>query len=327
LVRCRSGLAELLADELAPLGTPRVVADHLVELEHRGTLAELFRARTAIEWGVRVELASSREDRLPAAIATALASPAAATALSAWSSANPRYRLEFAAGGHQRARVFEIVAEVAKRLPALVNDPRKASWSFVIVDDVPDPHLVLVPRGFEDPRFLYRRRDVRAASHPSIAAALARVAGVRDGDRVWDPFVGSGLELVERALLGRYATLTGSDRDPAALAAARENLGAAGISAVLQEGDATRYDPGPQTLIVTNPPMGRRLVRDATLGSLLDDFVAHAARVLTPGGRLVWLSPLPAQTRARARACGLQTPAGRLVDLGGFPAELQVFTK
>jgi hypothetical protein len=73
--------------------------------------------------------------------------------------------------------------------------------------------------------------------------------------------------------------------------------------------------------------MGRRLVRDATLGALLDRFVAHAARVLAPGGRLVWLSPFPGQTRARAEACGLHTPTGPLVDLGGFEAELQVFSK
>src|SRR6185312_7735419 len=136
-----------------------------------------------------------------------------------------------------------------------------------------------------DPRFAYRKGDVPAASHPTIAAALVRVAGVRDDDVVWDPFVGSGTELCERALAGPYRVLSGSDLDPAALAVARANLLAAGVpEPSLFEGDATRATPpGPApTLIVTNPPLGRRVQRTALLAPMLERFLAHAARVLAP---------------------------------------------
>jgi hypothetical protein len=73
--------------------------------------------------------------------------------------------------------------------------------------------------------------------------------------------------------------------------------------------------------------MGRRVARERDLGGLLDTFLRHAARTLTPGGRLVWLSPLPVLTREVAAAVGLRAQAGPLVDLGGFETELQTLRK
>src|SRR5947207_4079330 len=61
---------------------------------------------------------------------------------------------------------------------------------------------------------LFRSRvaDVAAASHPTIAAALARVAGTAPDEVVWDPFCGSGAELVERGRLGSARLLGTEDR-------------------------------------------------------------------------------------------------------------------
>jgi 23S rRNA G2445 N2-methylase RlmL len=208
-----------------------------------------------------------------------------------------------------------------------VNDPRGATWEVVVQHRAAEPHVVLVPRSFDDPRFSYRRRDVPAASHPTVAAALARAAGVRADDVVWDPFVGSGLELVERARLGPYRRLVGTDIDARALDAARENLRAAGVTAELALADAAAYRPGGVTLVLTNPPMGRRVARERDLPRLLEGFLGQAARVLTPGGKLVWLSPLPALTREVASKLGLRAQAGPPVDMGGFDTELQTLTK
>jgi hypothetical protein len=327
LAECRAGLAELLASELAPLGTPSVRSPSLVELPFAGRLDALFVARTALRFGLRLALARAGDDALPDAVARALASEPARAALGAWTEGTPRYRVSFAEGGHQRALVFRIVEAVRSRSPELVNDPRAASWELVVVRRSEEPYLVLAPLAFEDPRFAYRKREVRAASHPTIAAALARAAGARPGDVVWDPFAGSGLELVERAKLGPYRALFGSDLDPAALDATRANLAAAGVRAELRTGNATELRPPDVSLILTNPPMGRRLLRDRSLATLLEAFVAHAARVLVPGGRLVWLSPLPSRTRQVAQEAGLRATPGGPVDMGGFEAELQRFHK
>jgi 23S rRNA G2445 N2-methylase RlmL len=182
----------------------------------------------------------------------------------------------------------------------------------------------LSPRGLDDPRFTYRVRDVAGASHPPLAAALVRAAGVREDDVVWDPFMGSGVELVERARAGRYARLAGSDTSPRALDAARANFAAAGLDGVRVElADALTHAPPGTTLILTNPPMGRRLLRDGSLGTLLDGFIDHASAILPAGGRLAWLSPLGARTRKRAALRGLVVALDEVVDMGGFPAHLQ----
>jgi 23S rRNA G2445 N2-methylase RlmL len=187
----------------------------------------------------------------------------------------------------------------------------------------------LVPR-FDDQRFAYRRGDVPAASHPTIAAALVRVAGVRADDLVWDPFVGSGVELCERALAGDYRALIGSDRDAAALEVARSNLAAAGAVRVeLHRLDARDRPPfkARPTLIITNPPLGRRVHRSSDLGELLDRFLDRAAEILAPGGRLVWISPFPERTARAATSHGLELFHSQLVDMGGFDAQLQAFRK
>jgi 23S rRNA G2445 N2-methylase RlmL len=228
--------------------------------------------------------------------------------------------------GHRRADTWKLAAEVARRAPELVNDPRDAPWTARVAVDPGAARvtLELVPRRDADPRFAWRQGDVPAASHPTLAAALARVAGARPDDVVWDPFVGSGSELVERARLGPARALVGTDLDEQALAVAARNLAAAGVRAELVRADACAYRPSPApTLVITNPPMGRRVAR-GELGPLLGRFVAHVAHVLAPGGRLVWLTPMPRVTDAAAARAGLVAERDHDVDMGGFSARLQV---
>jgi tRNA G10 N-methylase Trm11 len=207
-----------------------------------------------------------------------------------------------------------------------VNDPTRSTWE-LLVSPGPQLEIALVPRAIVDPRFTWRRADVPAASHPTLAAALARVGGVDAGDVVWDPFVGSGAELVERALLGPFQSLRGTDLDARALTAARENLDAARIDATLDEGDALTRTPPGVTLIITNPPMGRRASRTAGLPDMLDRFLSHAASVLRPAGRLAWIAPWPERSRAIAVRAGLVLEWARKVDMGGFSAEMQRWSK
>ena len=175
------------------------------------------------------------------------------------------------------------------------------------------------------PRFTWRRGDVPAASHPTIAAALARVAGVRDDDVVWDPFVGSGAELVERALLGPVRALLGSDIDPRALAVARENLAAAGVDARLEQPDALDPAPAGRDAHRHQPadgPARRRAPPGSTSGSTASSPTPR--RSSRPRGRLVVdgaLAEARASGRRAARASTLDW--ARAVDMGGFDAEIQ----
>jgi tRNA G10 N-methylase Trm11 len=93
-------------------------------------------------------------------------------------------------------------------------------------------------------------------------------------------------------------------------------------------GDAlTVAPPRGLSLILTNPPMGRRVLRHQDVAALLERFVARAAAVLPPGGRLVWISPAPERTHAAAARAGLGVDLRRTVDMGGFDAEIQSFVR
>jgi 23S rRNA G2445 N2-methylase RlmL len=256
----------------------------------------------------------------------ALASDEAVALLARHTRGALRYRIAWAAGGKRRAVVWRAAGAIAAKRPELVNDPTESPWQAVVHEGRAAVAVELVP-SFVDPRFTYRLGDVPAASHPTVAAALVRIAGVREGDVVWDPFVGSGTELCERVLAGPYRRLIGSDREPLALEVARKNLEAVGAHDVeFARGDALHYAPSSPTLIITNPPMGRRVLRGVDLGAVLEQFVEHAAKVLAPGGRLVWISPLPDRTVRAAQRAGLTSTLRREIDMGGFAAELQVFS-
>ncbi|HEX3851486.1 MAG TPA: methyltransferase [Polyangiaceae bacterium] len=327
LVHCRAGLSWVLADEARALGVApgSIIGPDRIRLSHRGSFGELLRLRTALGFGLEVPLPGNSQESLSGRVLGALEHPDAERAVRAWTSGRARFRLSFAEGGHQRDKVWRIAAAVAERISWFHNDPHESTWEVVI--DAQRGSLELCPRRFEDPRFAYRADDVRAASHPTLAAALARVAEARPDDIVWDPFVGSGLELIERALLGPYRELHGTDLESAALSAARANAERAKVTLKLTQADARSHRLRSATLIITNPPMGRRVARDGTLATLLDAFLEHAKGVLAPGGRLVWLSPLPDRTAATARRLGLKVTRHELVDLSGFQAELQHFER
>lgn len=321
---CRRGLAEVLADELRARAKPEIRTAERVDIEHSGSLRELLEARTATELALVLPL--KRPNGLEPAlhIAATLSSAECVAALTRWTRGVPRFRVDWTSGGHRRGLTWALDRALRARTTAIVNDSHGARWTLRAPPDA-EGELLLVPRLMTDPRFAYRVADVPAASHPTIAAALARVAGVVLDEVVWDPFVGSGLELIERARLGPVRELWGTDIDARALGAARQNLEAAGIAtARLVKQSALEFAPPAPSLIITNPPMGRRVARDGSVGDLLEGFVRHAANVLRPSGRLVWLSPLAQRTERVARSVGFEVQVGPDVDLGGFSAQVQV---
>jgi hypothetical protein len=332
-LRCRAGLEPILCDEIPPALAPRVAGPGIVEATLAGPLRTVLDLRTALSVGFPLPAALSPDPAADGAVvARTLAAPGALAILRAFSEGPIRLRLEWAGAGHRRAASWRCARELARGCPELINDPTASTWQVVIAEagrgGTRSLGIELLPRA-TDARFAYRRRDVPAASHPTVAAALARVAGVRVEDVVWDPFVGSAGELVERGLLGAYAELHGSDVEEDALAAARVNLSAAGLVRwTLACGDArTHVPPRPPTLIITNPPLGRRVLRRAEVGPLLERCLERFAALLAPGGRLVWISPSGARSVDAAEAAGLQTKRRQVVDMGGFNAELQVFDK
>jgi hypothetical protein len=331
---CRAGIDHLLAAEISEDLQPRPAGPGRVQATLSGPLARLFDSRLMLRFTFPLppEPVGKDGDAIQA-IVRALVSPEALSIFRTWTVGTIRYRLEWRAAGHRRAATWRCATAVSRRTAELLNDPTDSPWEAVVTEKRnPGEHRVEVelwPRGLDDPRFTYRRRQVPAASHPTLAAALIRLSDAEPKDVVWDPFVGSGTELIERALAGPYRHLIGSDTDPAAVEAARVNLQAAKVQrSGLTVSDARLFEPAARvTRIITNPPMGRRVLEHRELGPLYDAFLVHASRILAPSGRLAWISPLPGRTADAARRAGLSVTFRGAVDMGGFTAEMQVFKK
>ncbi len=328
IATCRPGLEDILCGSLDAVDAAQVAGPGRVVLRSVGPLRRLGLARTLLTLGFPLGLRALRPgpDALVAGLSAALTGPEAQEIFQTWSKGQVRYRLAWARGGHRRAVVWRVAEAVSRLRPELVNDPTASPWEVVVDDSNGALQVELRPR-WHDERFAYRVGEVPAASHPTIAAAIARLAGVRPDDVVWDPFTGSGLELVERGLLGPYARLIGSDLDPKALVTADANLKSAGLGRFeLHAADAMTFTPQGVTLIVSNPPMGRRVQR-GDVAPLLSGFLASAGRLLQPGGRLVWISPLPRVTQPAARDAGLVCRRAEPLDMGGFTGQLEVWAK
>jgi 23S rRNA G2445 N2-methylase RlmL len=237
-----------------------------------------------------------------------------------------RYRLEFPSLGHQRGLVRDIANRAYALCPDLLNDARSAPWAVEILPHRGRFSVELRPRFSPDPRFAYRRLDVPAASHPPLAACMARLAGSSGKDVVWDPFCGSGLELIERGLLGGVRELLGSDRSAEAIDVAKANLAASGlrVDSDFFHGDfrSANLAPGSISQIISNPPMGRR-VPIPNLEGLMNDLFDTAARVLQTEGVLVFANPLP----TRPSDLRLKLDMTQRIDLGGFDVHLERYIK
>lgn len=329
---CRAGLEEILAAEIAERGLARARAlapgPARVELEWSDALAPLSAARVALEVAlVETHPRAAGASEVDAAF-VALTSRTLRARLRALTEGPVRFRVAWADGGRRRGETWELARRVAALGdPDLVNDPRASAWELVLDVSARGCRVEARP-ALPDTRFAYRVADVPAASHPTIAAALARAGEARPDDVVWDPFVGSGLELCERARLGPYQRLCGSDRDPSALEKAGANLRSAGVTRFeLARADARRARLDGLTLVITNPPMGRRVLAGHDLEGLLAATLRNAAAQLSAGGRVVLVSPVPGATARVLRELGFDRRIDRRVDLGGFSATLQRWDK
>jgi len=142
------------------------------------------------------------------------------------------------------------------------------------------------------PRLPFRRP---VSLPPRLARTAVNLTGVRPGDTVLDPFLGTGSLLAEAALLG--ARVYGIDADPGMVRGALRNFDHLGVhpEAVVQ-GDARTVElptrPNRWNALVTDPPYGRS---SASVGADPERLVAAVLRrwsaELEPDGRVVVILP------------------------------------
>lgn len=161
---------------------------------------------------------------------------------------------------------------------------------------------------------------------PSTAWGLLHLARA-DGSsprHLLDPFAGAGTILLEAAAQWPELKLCGSDMHPRAVAGLHENMAYAELTerVEIRQGDARHLEqvwPGKQfDTIVTNPPFGRRLGKEANLDALYRLFLQSAAQHSTPDARLVILVEARAAfNRALLHVPAWQTVHVRIIEMGG----------
>lgn len=246
-----------------------------------------------------------------------------------------RYRFALEGRRLPKSAFRELLAVVRRSLTplGLTDSPSTYAVQLVLEGAAERPRLWLLPSFEPDLRFAYRRLDVGAAIDPVVAACLARLARTAGRGPVLDPTCGSGTLLIERALLDPEVALRGGDVSPTAVAAARENVEAAGLAARISVEQADAADPaswGPAREVLANLPFGLRTrSQDRDLADLYASIVEHLGRFLEPGGRAVlYTANARALRPALARAASaLRVIEERRVSSGGLEVGVWVIER
>ncbi len=186
-------------------------------------------------------------------------------------------------------------------------------------------------RLFDEPlsRRKYRVVNLRGALRPTVAAALVRIANPGRGRlRIWDPFCGSATILCEAAEQGHQ--VWGTDIDPEAVDASRENLAAVNreywshIECADSTSPKTWKKHQSATVVVTNLPWGKQ-VAIKSKQALYDSVSAGTAELVRRGGTAVLLTTEPKLIQQRLkRDDAVRIDERRIGLLGQTPTILAV---
>ncbi len=145
--------------------------------------------------------------------------------------------------------------------------------------------LSRIDRGAFDARNPMRRPFFHpGVMMPRMARALVNISLVRPGERVFDPFCGTGGILLEAREIG--VLILGSDFDPAMVAGYRQNLPESDV--MIADATAVPICDHALDAVVTDLPYGQSVrIRANSMDRLYDGSLAEVRRILRPGRRAV----------------------------------------
>ena len=283
--------------------TPVPGRDDALAVVVAGPVADVRRLRTAVAAWVWLHFDVPRPRSLTSGEHLARIVAAVYTSLRVAGSSSFRFE---AAGSD--SSVFQRLADELRTATGLQHDPQDGELVVKVRrgtrasdEKAGDPGWdVLVRIG---PRPLsaraWRVADFPGAANATIAAAMTRLAAPREDERVLNLMCGSGTLLIERLLAVPAAQAVGVDLDRDTLAAAADNLEAAGLTrrATLLPGDA--LDPAAWLaaaggtgfdLVLADPPWGSLHGSHEDAERVHAGLLRAAHEVTAPGARLVVLT-------------------------------------
>ncbi len=169
------------------------------------------------------------------------------------------YRIELRKyNGNRTSLIRQIASKIAEE-----NNPSHYSIELRIECTGNSCSLYIKPWNLPDHRFSYRKEVLPASIAPETAACLARMALCASSEscpEILDPFCGSATLLIECFRKNPHCHLTGVDRSPAAIRAAKTNASSANVSIHLLQKDFRAFQPYKKAdIVISNLPFGNRV--------------------------------------------------------------------
>jgi tRNA (guanine6-N2)-methyltransferase len=284
-VECEAlpGLEELLEQEVARVPG----AGPGLRFDFAGPVAALLRLRIAHSVSVVVSVAAAR----PTGLLGEQQQRRLATAVGLVRTLHPpgsvrSFRLS--AAGQHSSTFRRLASELSKRT-SLNYDPADGDLLLRVrrSGDRWEALLRISPRPLSTRG--WRVRNLAGALNATIAAAMVELTGPLERDRFANLACGSATLLIERLLRAPARLAIGYDLDPAALEAARANVGAAGLGGRLQlvRADVERLPREASSLdaLAADLPYGDLVGSHAANADLYPGLLREAARVGAAGAR------------------------------------------
>ncbi|MEE2656911.1 MAG: RNA methyltransferase [Candidatus Latescibacterota bacterium] len=147
----------------------------------------------------------------------------------------------------------------------------------------------------------YKVAHMPGSLRPTVARAMAFLAGWSPDDVVVDPTCGVGTLLVERAMMTRHAGLLGGDLSVEAAGMALANFGLRHRPRAICRWDATRLPLSDRSVrrVIANLPWDHRIQADVE--ELYGPILSETSRVLGSGGTAVLLTSRAGALQDRLR--------------------------
>lgn len=131
----------------------------------------------------------------------------------------------------------------------------------------------------------YRIYDHPAALKPTLAAAMIRLSGAKDGELIMDSMCGGGTIPIEAALMFETSRQICMDINPVHIRGARINAVAANVHTRIRfiVGDASKiheYVKVKVNRVISNPPYGIRISNPKAIRELYRNFIVNVPRIL-----------------------------------------------